>query len=495
MGAGLSGTEVSAQSLGAGGVSSSGSVFSTPSILAQAGPIAPILPSVRSDVGRSTTILPTDTVSLPTIQNRMTFGENLQLRVLQKLPARFYFTGSVESSFRYETNPFQFPTKRKLLTQLPPPPIFRQLSLAQQIQVVQILKLTGAEDIVFRVLPNVTAGFALTPRTRVFANYFLIRDSLMRNKRLNTTIHSIAGGVQHDIPLGSRANLQAEIQFRELYQSHQQPVFDFLPGLTVSYVATPRTVLFANALLQMRGKKYFQAPTKEIDPFYTWGALHQRGGWTFSASSTFVQNFREPFRRNSVIPVNNYAMICDFEIARRLFRQLPGMQAFVRAEPIFNMHSHNRPGLAGIDFRLFWGLRMAVAKPALTNALDSLRKQLEEQEVSPPSPEPNKPSAYLQPEQVIAASPQPIHGFLPDGDVTATNAGAPGELHESLLSIPSGVGEDTSENVLHPLAPVVSDPIVSAPPVGLPAQELDESAVSSSEVQQVSSTVMMPMND
>lgn len=442
----LSGTPVFAQAPFTG-PSGGGNTFSSPTLLAQGAPLpAPIINAPRVNT-TGTTILPTDVLPLPTIQNRMTFGENLQLRMLQKLPAKFYFTGSVESSFRYETNVFQFPKKRILRRQiergLPPGRTIGNLSAQDQLAVSSILALASREDIVFRVLPNVTGGFAITPRTRVFANYFMIRDSLFHNTRLNTTIHSIAGGVQRDIPLGQRANLQAEFQFRELFQTHQQPVFDFLPGLTLSYVVTPRTVLFANALLQMRGKKFFQAPTKEIDPFYTWGGLHQRGGWSFSASSTLVQNFREPFRRNATIPVNNYAFILDFEVARRLFRQIPGLQAFIRAEPIFNFHSNERPGLAGTDFRLFWGLRMAAAKPALTTALESLRRQLEEQEVAPPSPSaPTKPSAYLQPQQIIAASPQPIHGFLVEDGSTYKGTGS---TSDALLSMHPEVGEPGSE--------------------------------------------------
>jgi hypothetical protein len=377
----------------------------------------PSVPRINTPaVAPSTTILPTDVLPLPSVQNRLTFGENFQLRILQRLPARFYFTGSAEGSFRYETNVFQFPTKRALLRQLPPPQQIQQLPANQRAQISNILSFVGAEDIVFRVLPNVTGGITLNPRTRIFANYFMISDTLAKHKRLDTVIHSYAGGIQRDIPLGQRANLQAEFQFRELNQTHQQSVFDFLPGLTLSYVVTPRVVVFANALLQMRGKKYFQAPTKEIDPFYTWGGLYQRNGWNFSATSTLVQNFREPFRGNATIPVNNYAFILDFEVGRRLIKQLPGLQAFVRAEPIFNFASHNRPGLAGTDFRLFWGLRMAVSKPSLTAGLEQLKQQIEEQEGDPPEPQQQqtKPSAFLMPYEVVANSTQPIHGMLPE---------------------------------------------------------------------------------
>lgn len=386
---------------------------------AGSGPIVAPVNSGGPSIAPSTTIIPTDTLPLPAVQNRMTFAENFQLRILQKLPARFYFNSTVETSFRDETNPFQFPKKESLMRQLPRPEIWRQLNYFQQHQLYDIVGLVARNDMVYRVLPNVTGGWTLTPRTRVYGNYFMIRDALMHEMRLNTVIHSIGMGIQQDIPVTSRGNLQAEFQFRELYQLHQQSVFDFLPGLTMSYVATPRIVLFANALFQMRGKAFFQAPVKEMDPFYTWGGLYQRNGWTFSASTTLVQNFRQPFHGNSTIPVNNYSFISDYEISRRVIKQLPGLQAFLRAEPIWNFHSKDKPGLSGMDFRLFWGLRMSMAKPALTSALEQLRQQLEEQEGEPPAKEDpskkqTKPSAYIAPHEVIASSPQPIHGYLND---------------------------------------------------------------------------------
>ena len=377
------------------------------------------LPAIpQTNQAPTTTILPTDTLPLPAVQNRMTFAENLQLRILQKLPSRFYFNSTVETSFRDETNPFQFPKKESLMRQLPQPAIWRLLSYTQQAQLYDVVGLVARNDMCYRVLPNVTGGWTFTPRTRVYGNYFMIRDALMHLMRLNTVIHSIGMGIQQDIPVTSRGNLQAEFQFRELYQLHQQSVFDFLPGLTLSYVLTPRIVLFGNALFQLRGKAFFQAPVKEMDPFFTWGGLYQKNGWTFSASTTLVQNFRMPFRGDSTIPVNNYSFISDFEISRRVIKQLPGLQAFLRAEPIWNFHGKDKPGLSGMDFRLFWGLRMAFAKPALTSALEQLRQQLEEQEVEPGMEEKNdpnkekKPSAQLPAHELIADSPQPMHGFL-----------------------------------------------------------------------------------
>lgn len=370
----------------------------------------------------TSTIVPTDTLPSQSISNRMTFGENLQLRILQALPARLYLTGTVETSVRVETNVFQFPMKRQLIRQLPQGRDFFLLSQSQRKQVSDILALASREDTVYRILPNLTAGWTFTPRTRLFCNYFFLRDSLAHNIKLNTNINSLAYGLQQDIPIGSRSNVQVEMQFRDLWQTNQLHVFDFLPGITATSVITPRTVAFVNALLQLRGTGYFKSPNREIDPFYTWGLLHQRGGWTFSASSTFVQNFREPFREHATIPINNYSMISDFEIARRPFKQIPGLQLFFRAEPIWNMHAQRTPGLSGFDFRAFFGGRFSAAKPALTSTLEQLRQQINEQENAPTAPKPQqqdpgaggKPSASVPVYEYIAHDRQPIHGMIPE---------------------------------------------------------------------------------
>jgi hypothetical protein len=366
--------------------------------------------------GTPTTILPTDVVPLPAAEQRMTVGENLQLRVLQRLPARSYFNLSCETSFRDETNPFQFPTRRQFIKRfMSPPPVFRELPLLQQISQLHTLSQSNINNVVFRVLPNVTGGWTITPKTRFFGNYFMIRDSLMHSVALNTTIQSVAYGIQQDIPVTRRGNLQMEFQVRSLFQQSQSPVYDFLPALTFSYILTPRTVIFANTLLQLRGNGYYQSPTREMDPFYTFGALYQKGAYSFSANATLVTNYRQLFGRNAAIRQDNYSWILDFEIAKRLFKQMPGLQAFFRAEPIYNFKSQDTPGLAGMDFRAFWGLRMAMGKPPLTAALNQIREQLEEQEGVPPPPEQapgEKPSAWNP--QNVASAHQPIHGYLTD---------------------------------------------------------------------------------
>jgi hypothetical protein len=404
-------------------------------------PVLPTLPTPTSN------ILPTDVLPLNAAQERIPFGENLQLRINQFLPSRFFFSASTEASFRPETNIFQFPKKRVFLQKLPPPQQILRLNPFQQEQVLQEVKLADSFDHVFRVLPNVTAGWTLSQRTRLYGNYFMLRDQYAKHPRLNQVIHSYSYGLQQDVPFGQRGNLTIDLQARELNQMHQHSVFDFIPALTFSYIVTPRMVVFLNSLLQIRGRKYFQAPTRELDPFYTLGLLYSRGGWTFSASTTFVQNFREPYHHGAQIPVDNYVSISDFEIARRLFRQLPGVQAFVRAEPIFNMHSHNTPGLAGVDFRLFYGLRMALAKPALTAIINNIIEQLKQQEENEPGNQTGpKPSAHL-PNAVLAGLQTPIHGEMgePDPEAGAGTSSTPVALMPERAADSLNVAVETAQ--------------------------------------------------
>jgi hypothetical protein len=361
------------------------------------GSIGPIL---RTNV-TSPTILPTDINPSVLNEDRASFGENFNINLLQRLPAPLYFSASAEASFRIESNPFQFPTKRTLLKKLPTGREFNALLPAQQFREISLVSRASDGQVINRILPNTTIGWALNNRTRIFGNHFLIRDTAMKSGALNSTVNSLSIGVQRDTPIGSHGNLQLELQTRELLQSNQQPVFDYLPAINYTHVVTPRMVFFSSALLQLRGKKPFQSPTKELDPFYSTGLLYTRRGWTFSAAGTLVQNFREPFGRNAIIRQDNYTIISDFEVSRALSPRIPGLQAFVRAEPIWNMHSRNTPGLAGMDMRVFWGLRGAVAKRPLTGVIQQIREDIEEEENTKGTGAPPT-SSYVAPKSVIA---------------------------------------------------------------------------------------------
>jgi hypothetical protein len=323
-------------------------------------------------------LLPTDVTPIQGAQ-RYNVTENFQLNLLDKLPPRLYFSTTIDSNFRLETNPFQYPTKSVLLRQLIPQGTqFNQFTTAGQQSITKALSQSDRFSTGFRVTPNVTLGWALTPTTRVYANWFMLRDQLFQASQLNTVAHSISGGIQRTDILGKRTSVTSDVQFRQFFATHDQRFFDFLPSLTVQCALTRNSAIFANALLQLRGIHYFDAPTREIDPFYTVGYALTRGRWNFTASGTLVQNFRRPFHQNS-LNVDSDSIITDYEIARRILPQLPGLQAYLRAEPIYNFHTHNRPGLAGMDFRLYWGMRLTAAKPAISPNMAQMIKQLKAQ--------------------------------------------------------------------------------------------------------------------
>ncbi|PWT94651.1 MAG: hypothetical protein C5B53_12695 [Candidatus Melainabacteria bacterium] len=334
--------------------------------------------SINRVRAQSNSVLPTDVVPLAGPQERGFMSDRAQITLLNRLPSRFYLNASCENSFRLETNPFQFPPRSSIIRQATGGQPFAMLDLLQQQQLGTQLSEVNASQQIFRTLPNLTGGWTLTSKTRVYGNYFALHDCAMQNTVLNSVVQSVGMGIQQDIPLTSTINLQADFQGRELFQSKQVPVFDYLPSLTLSYAPSSRTVAFLSTVLQLRGRQPFTGATREIDPFYTFGVVRRAGRWTLSAYATFVQNFRQPFGSASLIPVNNYTWVLDFEAARPLTKRLPSLQAFVRAEPVFNFHSKATPGFSGNDFRLFYGLRMSLGKPSLLPINQLVRQQLKE---------------------------------------------------------------------------------------------------------------------
>lgn len=325
---------------------------------------------------RPSTVLPTDVVPLALPQERRAIGESMKLRLWQKLPTRFYMNASCETSFRLETNVFQFPEKRKLLQSFTTNRglFFSELSPEDQLSVLATADRSSQHDVVYRISPNITAGWALTPRTNVFVNYFYLRDKLARFNSLNTYINQIGSGIEHNIPVGKKGNLEVQFMVRELFQAEADPIFDYLPSATFSYMLKPGWVAYANLLGQFRSLNFFGGVDREIDPFYTVGLLHQRGRWSFSANGTYLTNFRKGFK-DAALQLNSQTIILDFEIARQLFKRVNGLQAFMRAEPVYNFGTDNTPGLSGMDFRLFWGLRGNVSKPSLLSTVSLLKQR------------------------------------------------------------------------------------------------------------------------
>lgn len=174
-----------------------------------------------------TTVLPTDVEPLPMRKNNRPFSNTLQLRLWQKLPASLYFNTSVETTFRVETNPYQFPLKRTLMHQsLPNGESFYSLSASDQLQLTADLAQVSSFDNVHRITPNGTLGWSFGPNTQIFVNSFLIRDSLRRNYTLDSTTGALGVGAQHNINLTDKMSLQPQVIVRELWQSQQVPVLD-----------------------------------------------------------------------------------------------------------------------------------------------------------------------------------------------------------------------------------------------------------------------------
>lgn len=296
-------------------------------------------------------VLPTDSTKPPINEDRELVDPGWRLRFRQKLPARLWFNSVTEVSNRLDTN------------------VFLQYKEPQP-------------DYAFRVQPNLTVGYNVLDKTSIYTNYFVIKDSYAVHPRILNfpTTQSVSMGIRHQLYSGKRFNVQVDCQARELFQNRGLRQADLLPSISTTYFLTPTSVLFTSVLLQMRSGQLFQGPTRELDPFYTVGYVARKGLWTFTVTDTLVTNFREPHFAFSRPHHGNVTMIADIEVARPVIKKWPGMQAFVRAEPVFNWRSANTPGLSGFNFRLYGGLRLAVSKPSYIGTINKLKEQLKKQD-------------------------------------------------------------------------------------------------------------------
>lgn len=276
-------------------------------------------------------VIPTDATPFGTTDERDLLNPEFRFKFFERLPRRFWFSGTVETSQRLDTN--------TLFTANKPQP-----------------------DYTFRVQPNITVGYNFLRRTSVYSNYFVIKDVFADHGTLShPTTQSLSLGFRQVVPLNKRLNAQFDFQARELWQSANVRQSDLLPAVRITHNFSGRTSVFGNALLQLRGNHYFGGANREIDPFYSVGMVHRHGLWTFLITHTYVTAFRNP--RQAIPQQSNDAMILDVEISRAIAKSLPGAQLFMRVEPIWNWRSQRVPGLSGFDFRMFSGIRLAIAKP------------------------------------------------------------------------------------------------------------------------------------
>ncbi len=278
-------------------------------------------------------IPPTDLTPVRLPERGGAFG-NLQTEMLYRLPARLFFNLNVENTIRLETN------------------IFQTLTQPQA-------------DLIYRVLPNVTLGYALNKQTRLACNYFFLRDQYARFANLmSRNFHSIGFRLDRDIPVTDRTVATTGIFLRELITQRQdgtsQELSDIIPTLVVVRQTGRRGVIYASVLGQFRFQNVLER-WQEGDQFYSLGGVYRKGRWLARADHTLVTNFGKKALRGGS---NNQIFILTYELARQVHPRLP-LAVFVRAEPIFNMGANNSPGFAGVNFRIFGGIRLEMNKPAI----------------------------------------------------------------------------------------------------------------------------------
>ena len=269
-------------------------------------------------------------VKLPERTSAITNFDQFQTGLLYKLPAKMFFQGSVENSLRLETNVFQ--TSRN-----------------------------ARQDMIYRILPNATIGYALNKRTRVSGNYFFLRDQYTQNAHnLSRNIHSFSVQGSHDIPLGEKTTLTLNMAGRQLLLSRGQPLSDLLPGVQLVRRVGSRGIVYGGILGQIRFRNTL-GKFQEGDTFYSAGAMYRTPRWLFLWDNTFVTNFGVRKLRQGP---NNQNMIMTLEADYKISPKLP-VVAFFRAEPIFNTGAGSAVGFAGVNVRIYGGLRLEMNKPAL----------------------------------------------------------------------------------------------------------------------------------
>ncbi|MDX2108386.1 MAG: hypothetical protein SFY67_18475 [Candidatus Melainabacteria bacterium] len=352
-------------------------------------------------------VVPTDATPFGLMPERESTEPGFQFRLNQALPENLWYSATVEASQRLDTNVL-FTSKR-----------------------------VPQADYAFRILPNITVGYNFLKNTGIYCNYFVIKDVFANHGFLSKpTTQSVSLGLRHSLMAGRKTQVQFDFQARELWQVKGLRQSDLLPSVSVLHMLTPRTTMFGSALLQLRGGDYFTGGQREIDPFFSAGAVHQRNGWIFSVTDTFVMNYRN--RATAIPNQSNMSMIMDIEAARSISKKHPGLQVFFRAEPIWNWHSNNVSGLSGFDFRLFSGVRMVAAKPSHGESIARIKKQILQQEQlnAPPTGTPPKSPDPDATSQTIPDSPSTSSSSPAEPQVPAEPAQTPATSIEPADSAP-----------------------------------------------------------
>lgn len=303
-------------------------------------PLGPndIAQSVQSDtVGNTSDTREFDLtpVSLPRRNPSFNRMEGFQGSFVHALPPRLFFSALVDNSLRLETNVYQ--TKNH----------YRQ-------------------DMIYRVLPNTVLGYALTRKTRVSANYFFLRDQYTKYANpLDRNFHSVGGQVDHDFYTSNKWQVTGSFFARALFTTPDefsaQFFNDLLPSVSVIRNVGLGTRVYGTVLGQIRFREVL-SQFQEGDQFYSFGAVHNKNRWQFLGDFTLNNNFGNSNLRQGH---NNQVIILTEEVAYRLPKMPLPIEPYIRCQQIFNMGANSSPGYAGVNTRVFGGIRAWVAKPVI----------------------------------------------------------------------------------------------------------------------------------
>lgn len=256
---------------------------------------------------------------------------NFRTGVLYYLPSRMFFNATCENTLRLETNVFQTQHNQR-------------------------------QDLIYRVLPNVTLGYATSRTSRISANYFFFRDQYGWNSNpLSRNIHSVGIRGDKDFIVSPRTTVTTSFFARELFISNFDELSDLLPSITMVRRVGNGGAVYASTTGQIRWRDVF-GRFQEGDTFFSVGSVYRNPRWTLVADTTLIDNYGRPSLRGGV--ANNHVIVMTLEAGRKISQRLP-LTAFLRAEPIFNIGQEKRQGFAGFNFRIFGGIRTEISKPAI----------------------------------------------------------------------------------------------------------------------------------
>jgi hypothetical protein len=289
-------------------------------------------------------------VRLPRIQIRPPVQQPV-LKIYETLPDRLFMNVSAEPSYRLETNPYQAPRNTEPFTE--------------------------ATD-AFRIQTTASLGYALTRKTRISANYFMLADRYddFTPYHLDSTVQSAGINLEQDLLNGKRWVLRGAVQGRQLFLPDKRVNGDLMPSITYIQSIGRNGYLYANAAGVFARQGFFLGTgTKSTTWMGSIGTGYQipydqpkkllklLEGTSFSLSSTY--SYTDVFNPRPYVSGYQQNIILTGEIAKQLNRHVP-LQAFVRAEPVFNFGQERETiGISGVNFRLFGGLRASLRKSPL----------------------------------------------------------------------------------------------------------------------------------